>query len=701
MKVARSGSRQSLSQQTRVLIAAGYVAGFLLLGSYLSGSVPPPTGVEGLWFWTAAVSVGLNALIVEPFYTRPADTLASGVAALVAAVTVSFSGSGLPIEVNSRLQMGLLVYAMSLIATSVAAILLKDAPGRLGTAGATLAHAIRLFGKATFVLSAVFLVGAYAAFWTDSLRLFVAVSIWLLVVAVEPLEGVALIAGRFKRSRPLEAVIEGWQDPDMVVLRLPTGANIEMGTHATFGGQTGVVVDVTTLPRQQRIRVAFSSRPRVDDGDRVHLSLARGSRSVVGYVADGTTFAELRIRTLATAGRLGLREGCLVEIDDSGSPRLYLVTGARALDHVEAGGHRFTVECLARQIGQWRDGDGTFDLSSWPPHPGTPVFLSPPPEKRPLETQWIGLVPGTTHGTEPVINDLVTHNTAVLGVLGSGKTSLAVQLIRRMMVSGVKVIVLDVTRRYAFDFKDVYPESLRDAVGTYVRQHASEVDVASKLVNKFLGGAWPLLIINPADLLTAKRATLAHVTHCVAEAMLELARETYPEQDPEGAKFCLVLEEAHSLVPETGSVIDRSESNEVNGTTRSVLQGRKYGFGCMIVTQRSANVAKSILNQCNTMFAMRMYDDTGINFMSNYVGTDFARLLPTLKPYRCLGIGKGLKSAAPVVLDIHHPEEFKVAFWDPVVGDLIPEGVPAASAPKDNQQEQSDVSATSEQDPAD
>lgn len=46
-----------------------------------------------------------------------------------------------------------------------------------------------------------------------------------------------------------------------------------------------------------------------------------------------------------------------------------------------------------------------------------------------------------------------------------------------------------------------------------------------------------------------------------------------------------------------------------------------YGFGCLLVNQRTANVAKTILNQCNTVFAMRTFDDTGKAFLANYLGS--------------------------------------------------------------------------------
>jgi DNA helicase HerA-like ATPase len=254
-----------------------------------------------------------------------------------------------------------------------------------------------------------------------------------------------------------------------------------------------------------------------------------------------------------------------------------------------------------------------------------------------------------------------------LGVLGIGKTSLAVQLIRRMIMAGVKVVVLDVTRRYAVEFRDIYSDAWEATVAAKVADLvAREPSTApTKLVAAFLAGRSRLLIVNPADFLSVSRATLAQAAKDFAEALLALARDENAQADPDHAKYCLVLEEAHSLVPETNSVIDRSEINFVNATARAVLQGRKYGMGTLLITQRSANVAKSILNQCNTMFGMRMYDDTGIGFLSNYVGSGYADLLPTLAAQRVIAFGRGVRCAAPVVLDVYDSKLFRDNFWTP------------------------------------
>jgi uncharacterized protein len=66
------------------------------------------------------------------------------------------------------------------------------------------------------------------------------------------------------------------------------------------------------------------------------------------------------------------------------------------------------------------------------------------------------------------------------------------------------------------------------------------------------------------------------------------------------ARACLVYEEAHSLVPEWNSVVNEGDKNATSGTARAILQGRKYGLGCLLVTQRTANVTKTILNLAET-----------------------------------------------------------------------------------------------------
>ncbi|MFZ2593616.1 MAG: ATP-binding protein [Minisyncoccia bacterium] len=147
--------------------------------------------------------------------------------------------------------------------------------------------------------------------------------------------------------------------------------------------------------------------------------------------------------------------------------------------------------------------------------------------------------------------------------------------------------------------------------------------------------------------------SVAEITRILSETVLEICRDSGLT---EKAKAFLVYEEAHSLIPEWNSVANEGDKSAANGTARVILQGRKYGLGSMVVTQRTANISKSILNQCNTIFALRVFDDTGKQFLENYIGSDFSNILPTLDDRHAIIIGKALKLKQPVIAKLNERE---------------------------------------------
>lgn len=156
------------------------------------------------------------------------------------------------------------------------------------------------------------------------------------------------------------------------------------------------------------------------------------------------------------------------------------------------------------------------------------------------------------------------------------------------------------------------------------------------------------------------------------ESLLELAighDDSEPNVDVR-ARICVVLEKAHSLVPEWNAATSDAEKWAVNGTARAVLQGRKYGFGCLLVTQRTASVTSSILNQCNTVFALRAYDATGAGFLENYIGAAYAPMLASLKERYAVLFGRASSCATPIAIRLNEADNFNEAVWRLGVGDL-------------------------------
>ncbi len=74
----------------------------------------------------------------------------------------------------------------------------------------------------------------------------------------------------------------------------------------------------------------------------------------------------------------------------------------------------------------------------------------------------------------------------------------------------------------------------------------------------------------------------------------------------------LVLEEAHNFCPEKG--FGGTVSTDILRTIAS--EGRKFGLGLMVVSQRPARVDKNILSQCNTQIIMKVTNPNDLKAIS-------------------------------------------------------------------------------------
>ena len=121
----------------------------------------------------------------------------------------------------------------------------------------------------------------------------------------------------------------------------------------------------------------------------------------------------------------------------------------------------------------------------------------------------------------------------------------------------------------------------------------------------------------------------------------------------DNAKCLIVFEEAHSLIPEFSSISIKGDDTHANAISKVILQGRKYGLGSLLVTQRTANISKSALNQCNTVFALRCYDDTSKSFLNNYIRSEYSNLLSSLEERSAIVTGKGIDCKLPLIINLN------------------------------------------------
>jgi hypothetical protein len=130
------------------------------------------------------------------------------------------------------------------------------------------------------------------------------------------------------------------------------------------------------------------------------------------------------------------------------------------------------------------------------------------------------------------------------------------------------------------------------------------------------------------------------------------------------ALFC---DEAHLYLPEkTRSSL---EDAGLQNFERIAKEGRKYGIGLVVISQRPAEVNRTILSQSNNFVAMRLTnaEDQAVikRLLPDSLG-GFADLLPILDIGEALVVGDAslLPSRIKITKPLYEPNSATVDFWD-------------------------------------
>ncbi len=112
--------------------------------------------------------------------------------------------------------------------------------------------------------------------------------------------------------------------------------------------------------------------------------------------------------------------------------------------------------------------------------------------------------------------------------------------------------------------------------------------------------------------------------------------------------FFLVVEEAHNFAPEKGA--GEAKSSRVMRTIAS--EGRKFGLGLAVISQRPARVDKSVLSQCTSQIALQVTNPNDLRAIANAFEGITSE---TEKEIKNLPIGKALVIGAsdyPIFVDV-------------------------------------------------
>lgn len=192
-------------------------------------------------------------------------------------------------------------------------------------------------------------------------------------------------------------------------------------------------------------------------------------------------------------------------------------------------------------------------------------------------------------------------------------------------------------------------------------QYGYMLDLCNKIMKPAKDGHGGVKIINfsevPSDILPLIVSLMARLVFSVQQWTDTLKRHPI-------AIFC---DEAHLYIPaNTDKTID--VASLVN-FERISKEGRKYGIGLVVISQRPSEVNRTVLSQSNNFIAMRLtnVDDQSVvkRLLPDSLG-DYAEMLPILDIGEALVVGDAslLPSRIKVTQPTLKPRSATIDFWD-------------------------------------
>lgn len=728
---------RKLTQAQRLIVAIIYLlivgASFSLLGGNIS-KILDSTYDQSIWFYSGVLLIIMGQYVTEPFFSTPADSLANSITLIFALLTVNNKNTLIGYD-------ALLAFSICMIVISIISILYKNRSNKFSN---FIYIIVKSIGSSKFIYSIVFILSSCSYFANNEyMPLFISsIAIWISVVFLGLVERVIIFLTQLKNvlvsKEDCNFLGYAVKCSNMHIYTIQIEKNDKNISQFNNGNRNivfiktdketysfGIVVkykalldslwlDVSLIFDDQNAPITMQQSQIMDMVHNTHSAEIIGtSRTIdfecldktikekieksgfyqnfsdfIGYVEQGSNINIINFNIIRS-GSSQIKDGSIISTFIYGEEVLYqIINGFTREEKNDANSSTGYICGLARKLGVYDYASSQLNIVKWVPNMGEKVYLHKTRsdiDLKAIADSGIGRMPETDMVIKIAdINSLVTHNTAILGILGVGKSCLTFELIKKMTENSIKVICIDITNQYytekgllGYISNELIVDDIGDECQRALVQYAKATGADNRpsdwgnvekyktclrlVLGKFINEDKNVLILNPDKHLVTKPSTLFKIselvelsvvekTRVISEVLLELCME---KGQSDVARCCMIYEEAHSLVPEWNSVANSGDDRAANGTAKVILQGRKYGLGCVIVTQRTANVTKSILNQCNTIFALRVFDDTGKAFLENYIGKDYSDTLPTLEERHAIAIGKALKLKQPVIIQLN------------------------------------------------
>ncbi|MEJ1360564.1 MAG: DUF87 domain-containing protein [Candidatus Sedimenticola sp. (ex Thyasira tokunagai)] len=154
---------------------------------------------------------------------------------------------------------------------------------------------------------------------------------------------------------------------------------------------------------------------------------------------------------------------------------------------------------------------------------------------------------------------------------------------------------------------------------------------------------------------------ILHLVIAVSTRLILESLQRYRNLNNQNLPTVLVLEEAHTFVAKRlphGDEIP-SPADMCRGIFERVArEGRKFGLGLVLSSQRPSELSETVLSQCNSFLLHRITNDRDQELISRLVPDNargLLRELPSLPTRHCILLG--IASKVPALIEVKHLED--------------------------------------------
>ncbi len=154
-----------------------------------------------------------------------------------------------------------------------------------------------------------------------------------------------------------------------------------------------------------------------------------------------------------------------------------------------------------------------------------------------------------------------------------------------------------------------------------------QTDGFPSVISQFLGEGNPMRVV---DLSGVPNEVAGTASSAIARTLFYV-KVWQTVEEREQSPVLIVCEEAHRYVPNRGEAQYEAAQEAIR---RLAKEGRKYGLGLMLVSQRPSEVEATVLSQCNSWIVMRITNDSDREHVRAILPDSLAGLTSVLSSLR-------------------------------------------------------------------